>query len=276
MSEAVHQIPRLSPSIGHKLTTESALSAWSAHRLLGGHRQKTTDSQREGSLWHAALLEEGKGIEVIDSDAFRTKEAKEAKAKAEHDGKIPIVAPKWEAMQGAIVKIREQLAAHDVLLDGVVEERMEWKEWSSNGTWVDCSGVIDHRQGLRIDDLKTGKTCVSLHVATSLVSKSHALLQDAAYRNAVAAKAGEDKERCVVRFVFVQTEEPFTVTPVTMSGEFRALSELRWQRAIDDWAKYLGRGTDRKYWPGPVEGCGIIHPPGWAMAQELEVEAMRS
>lgn len=278
MSEGTNQIPRLSPSIAHKLLTESALSAWSVHRLLGKRRQKTTTSQREGRLWHAALLESytgNEGVKVIEFDSFRTNAAKEARDKAEHDGKIPVLAPKWEAMESAVLSIREQLAAHDVLLDGIVEERVEWNALSSSGEYVACSGVIDHRKGLRIDDLKTGSTCVSVHMATNLVAKSHALLQDAAYREAVATKLLEDMERCVVRFVFVQTEEPFTVTPVKMSGEFRQLSQMRWQRAIDVWAECLGKGTDRKHWPGPVEGCAMMHPPGWMLAQELELEAMK-
>lgn len=271
------QVPRLSVSIAHKLLAECPLSAWSAHRLLGNHREKKKDSQVEGQLWHAALLESGKGIEVIDCDAFRSAIAKEARDKALHDGKIPITAPKWEAMQGAVAAIQGQLRAHGIDLSGKVEERIEWDEESSSGEVVACSGYIDHRDGLKIDDLKTGSTCVSLSMASNLVMRSHSLLQDAAYRSAIATIHDEDKERVSMRYVFVQTQEPYTVTPVDMSGEFRELSHLRWRRAIDDWAKYLALGTDRKHWPGPVAKgkTGTIHPPGWALAQEMEVEALR-
>ena len=273
------ETPRLSPSIAHRLTTECPLSAWSAHRLLGNHREKKKESQVEGQLWHAALLESGSGIEVIDCDAFRSKIAKEARDKALHDGKIPITAPKWEAMQDAVLAIQAQLRAHGVELgEGVVEERIEWDQRTTAGEMVACSGYIDHRKDLQIDDLTTGSACTSKRMASMLVAKSHALLQDAAYRSAIAALHDVDLERIQMRFVFVQTQEPYAVTPLSMSGEFRELSLLRWQRAIDDWAKYLALGTDRKHWPGPVEEgeTGTIHPPGWMMAQELEEEAMRS
>ncbi len=271
------EIPRLSPSIGHKLTTECPLSAWSAHRLLGGHKQERKESHTEGLIWHAGIMEKGRGIEVLDFDAFRSKDAKAARDKAIHDGKIPITTPKWEAMQGGVERIHEQLADIDIILDGEIEERIEWDEQATTGETVACSGYIDHRQGLHIDDLKTGKACTSLHMAKRLIQGSHALLQDAAYRSAIATIHGEDRERCKMRFVFIQTQEPYTVTPVKLSGEFRELSFLRWQRAIDDWAKYLGKGRDRKHWPGPVERgvTATIHPDGWALAQELELEALR-
>ena len=273
----MREIPRLSPSIGHKLTTESALSAWSAHRLLGGVKSKPTDSQRDGRLWHAMLLEDGGGIEVLDFDSFRTKDAREARDKAEHEGKIPIVAAKWDAMKIGAHRILEQLHAAGIQLDGKVEERIEWNEQSTmTGESVPCSGYIDHRNDLRIDDLKTGEVCVTLNMAAGIIAKSHSLLQGAAYPSAIAAIHEVDRERVEMRYIFVQTKEPYCVTPVTLSGEFRELAHLRWQRAIDDWGKYLALGTERKHWPGPCEGIGVVHPPGWMMALELEMEAMRS
>ena len=274
----MNEIPRLSASIGHKLTTECPLSAWSAHRLLGNHKQKTTDSQLAGRLWHAGILEGNHGVEVLDFDAFRSADAKKARDKALHDGKIPITRGKWDAMQVGVARIREQLAEHGILFDGKIEERIEWDQQATTGETVACSGYIDHRQGLCIDDLKTGSACTSIHMAKSLIQKSHSLLQDAAYRSAIATIHGEDRERCEMRFIFVQTEEPYTDTPVKLSGEFRELSYLRWQRAIDTWAKCLGKGVERKHWPGPVApGCtDTIHPDGWMLARELEMEELRS
>ncbi len=272
------EIPRLSASIAHKLTTECPLSAWSAHRLLGNHKEKKKESQLEGQLWHAALLEGGAGIEVLDFDAFRSKDAKEARDKALHDGKIPLVRPKWDAMQPAVEAVLERLHAHGIDLDGVTEERIEWDQRATSGETVACSGFIDHRKDLVIDDLKTGSGFTSEHMAGQLIAKGHSLLQDAAYRSAISARLLEDIERVKMRYIFVQTQEPYAITPVEMSGEYKEISRLRWQRAIDIWAECLGKGTDRKYWPGPVEPGTIatVHPPGWMMAQELEEEALRA
>jgi len=269
------ETPRLSPSIAQKLLDECPLSAWSAHRLLGNHKVKATDSQREGRLWHAALLEDGAGIEVLDFKDFRTKDAREARDRAEHDGKIPMVAHKWEAMQVGMKRIKNQLADFGVFLDGKVEERIEWDEFSTSGAPVPCSGYIDHRIETVIDDLKTGETCTTEHMASMLIARSHALLQDTAYRHAICAIHGYEMERTTMRFVFVQTREPYSVTPVYLSGEFQELSVLRWQRAVDTWAECLAKGTDRKHWPGPVEGCVAVHPPGWMLSQEIELEALK-
>ncbi len=268
------ETPRLSPSIGHKLTTESALSAWAAHRLLGNFRKPATESQIAGRLWHAAILEGGAGVEVLDFDAFRSKEAKEARDKALHDGKIPIVRAKWDSMQEGVGHIHAQMKSFGFSLEGKVEERVEWDEQTEDGELVPCSGVLDHRDGLAITDIKSGSGGVTPHEATGLIARSHAILQDAAYRSAVAVKFDVDRERVDMIFLFVQTEEPYAITPVELDGEFRELSHLRWRRAIESWRKCLSAGRERKHWPGPVSGTQQIHPPGWMVAQELELEAM--
>ncbi len=268
------ETPRLSPSIGHKLTTESALSAWAAHRLLGNFRKPATDSQIAGRLWHAAILEGGAGVEVLDFDAFRTKEAKEARDKALHEGKIPIVTAKWDAMQAAVGRIHDELAGQGIMLQGHVEERIEWLELAEDGRSVECSGVLDHRDGGTTLDIKT-EPAPTKEAAARSIAKSHALLQDAAYRSAVESKHGIERERQDVIFLFVQTEEPFCITPVRMSGEYRELSHLRWRRAIEAWSECLSRGKERKYWPGPVDGIATIHPPGGMLSQELELEETR-
>ena len=270
------EIPRLSPSIADKVL-QAPILGWSAHRLLGNHREKKKESQVEWQLWHAALLEGGAGIEVLDFDAFRSKDAKEARDRALHDGKIPIVRPKWEAMQGGVEAIKEQLHTHGINLDGVVEERIEWEQRATSGEAVACSGYIDHRNGMTIDDLKTGSGFTSKHMAGQLIAKGHSLLQDAAYRSAISAIHLEDLERVKMRYVFVMTQEPYVVTPVEMSGEYKEISRIRWQRAIDIWAACLANGTNRKHWPGAVEAGTIatVHPPGWMMSQEMEEEALR-
>ena len=66
------EVPRLSPSIGHKLITKSALAAWAAHRLLGNFRKPPTDTQISGRGWHAAILGDEESIEVLEFDTYRS------------------------------------------------------------------------------------------------------------------------------------------------------------------------------------------------------------
>ena len=269
------EVPRLSPSIAHKLTTESALSAWANHRLLGNHREPASTSQMEGRMWHAAILGEDEEIVVVDVADFKTKAARDERDTILAQGKIPVAAPKIAELQDAAARIVEELAKHGIILNGACEERIEWTEYTEGGAEVKCSGILDHYNGAVIHDLKTGKTATSIHQAAMLIARSHALLQDAAYRSAVCDGDDIDPERIEVVFAFVQTREPFSVTPVTLAGDFRELSHLRWRRAIEEWHKCLSKGTEREHWPDVTEGITPVSAPGWMISQEIELEAMR-
>lgn len=278
MSEEVGEageVPRLSPSIGHKMIRQSALAGWAGHRLLGNYRKPTTDSQLAGRGWHAAILGDEESVEVLEYDTYRSADSKIDKAAVEGRGNTPILADKWEIMLEGSARIREEMEKIGIVLNGQVECRVEWFEDTQFGKPVACSGVIDHIDGCHIDDIKTGAAAVTKEEAASLIFRSHSLLQDAAYRGAISSIRNIDLERCEMSYIFVQTEEPFAITPVEMSGEFREISYLRWQRALDLWAECMDGGTDRKHWPGPCRGLETIHPPGWALAQELEWEAQQ-
>jgi hypothetical protein len=270
------EVPRLSPSIGHKLVAKSALAAWAGHRLLGNFRKPPTDTQVAGRAWHAAILGDEESVEVLEYNTYRSSEAKVERAGAEARGQTPVLVDKWNVILEGRDRIREELEHLGIVLNGKVEERIEWFEDTQFGKPVACSGVIDHRDGCHIDDIKTGPAAVTKQEAAGLIFRSHSLLQDAAYRSAISTIHGIDLERCEMSFIFIQTEEPFAITPVEMSGEFREIAYLRWSRALEMWAECMDGGTDRKHWPGPCRGLETIHPPGWALAQELELEALAS
>ena len=269
------EIPRLSPSIAHKLTTESPLSAWAAHRLLGNFGEASTDAQLEGRLHHAAILMDHAGIDVVDADSFRTKAAREAKAEILAAGNTPVLIEKWDNMQLSAAAIRGQLEQYGIVLDGESEQRFEWDEYTEDGAAVACSGIIDHYLGNRIIDLKTSKTATTTRQAVQNIASGAALLQDAAYRDALHWDDGPPPGQIEVIFAFVQTQEPFSVTPITLAGDFRELSHLRWRRAIETWHQCLSNGLGREFWPGPVDAITAVSPPGWMVSQEIEWEAMR-
>jgi len=276
------EIPRLSPSIAHKLTAVSPLQAWASHRLLGNFRKPPTTAQLDGRMWHAAVLEgagasaEGDDLCIIDVDDFKTKAARELRDEAIANGQVPVVRARYDLLAPAAERIRIALAHKDVPLAGAVERRIEWSERTEKGAEVLCSAVLDHVDGYRIDDLKTGPSATPRTQAGILISRSHSILQDAAYRSALAAEDDLDPERIDFVYAFAQTEEPFSVTPVRMSGTFREVSHLRWRRAVETWHECLSKGTDRKYWPDATEdGIGVVDAPGWLMSQEIELEAMR-
>jgi hypothetical protein len=269
------ETPRLSASIAHLLNEESPLSAWAAHRLLGNFRKPPSDSQIEATLWHAGILADESKVTVVDAENFRTKEAREQKAEALSAGRTPVLAGKWENLNLGAARIRGELERLGITFDGAVEDRIEWDEYTEDGEAVSCSGYVDHWNGTAIHDVKTSPGPVSLFQAAMLIAKSYSLLQDAAYRSAIATLHDLDQERLDFVYVFAQTAEPFSVTPVRMSGEFRQLAHLKWRRAIETWHRCLSGGVNRRFWPGPVGGITTVHPPGWMISQELELEALR-
>ncbi len=269
------EAPRLSPSIASHLIEESPLSAWAAHRLLGNFRTPPSDSQKEGRMWHAAILEQSDEIIVVDVKDFRTKDAKETRDLILAEGKIPVTAAKFLELEPAAERIREALLEQGVdLSGGEKEKRILWSEATEMGAEVLCSGVLDFLSTHCIVDLKTSKTPVSIRQATMLIANSNAILQDPAYRNAVASFRQGPGVLPVI-FAFVQTREPFAVTAVTLGGDFIELAHLKWRRAIETWHKCLAAGTDRKHWPGPVSGITPISAPAWMIGQEIELEVLR-
>lgn len=179
-------------------------------------------------------------------------------------------------MQEGVCEIRESMRKLDVKLTGECEKRYEWEERDDEGNAVLCSGIVDHVDGTHVDDLKTGPGITTTDQAAMLIARSHSILQDAAYRSAVSKDLGTDLERCSMRYVFVQTQPPWSVTPVVLDGEFREVSFMRWRRAINVWSRCLRAGTDAEHWPGPVTTTTEIHAPGWLLAQEIAHEEMAS
>lgn len=267
----------LSPSIAQRLLSEGPLSAWANHRKLGNLAGPPSDSQLEGRLVHAAVLEDTSDLVIVEADSFRTKDAKAIRDAALADGKTPVVAPKWEGFKKRAFGIRESLANRNVFLDGRTEVRFNWVEDVEGGRIVNCSGVLDEwNEGDMVTDLKgCGSTFPTTHFCKGQISRSHALLQDAAYKSAVAERLGCDRDEVTVRFAFVQTEEPFASKIIELSKEFQEISYIRWRRAIDQWHELLELGVEKEHWDRDMD-VETIYPDGWLLTQELELEAMES
>jgi hypothetical protein len=263
----------LSPSAGFAITNESPLVAWWFHRLLGGHRKKDSDATISGKLFHAGLLEDGAGIEVIDADAFRTKDAKAARDLAIAKGLIPIVKPKWEAMQPTLERIKESIENAGYSLGiGKCEARIQWTEPADNATGgVVCHARLDwiSHDCLHIIDLKTTEGSVHPDTCAAKLVREGGALQEAANIGAISRLFPELAGRIDFTFLFIQTKEPFDVVPIESDGSMRELGEAQWQRAVKLWAECMESGK----WPGHSTGRPVrVGAPAWALAREMMME----
>lgn len=275
-AEKLPEVPALSPSIAHVLTSESALHAWTIHRLLGNRPKKVTDDQERGRLLHALVLEAGAGIEIIDADDFRTKDAQRERDGARAAGKIPVCGPKHVEALVTAGKIRERIDEIRIrgeridLSAGIAEQRMEWSEFAVHGD-ITCHGHIDW---LRNDhqlvlDLKTGDGSGHPDMCAAKLLRSAGVIQDAAYRRAVESLDKRVAGRVEFVFLFAQTVEPFAVTPIECAGSMREIGVNRWERAIELWSRCLATN----HWPSYATAPVRVEAPAWAVARELMEDA---
>lgn len=263
------EIPRLSPSTAHILTSESPLHAWTFHRLLGGLSRPDTDATRKGRLFHDLLLTGGQDIEVYDFDDWRKKEARESRDDALVRGKTPLLRHQHVEMQDAVAIVRQRLAEDGIdLARGRSEVRLEWEEPSTYDS-VQCTGRVDwiNESFLTIRELKTGDRSISPDQCAARLVREGGAIQAAAYASAIGRLWPELMGAVEVEFIFIETAPPYAVMPAVCGGSMQEYGERRWLRAVETWAECRARNR----WPGP--GRERLEAPAWAIARELLEEA---
>jgi hypothetical protein len=280
MEQRAKETPALSCSIAQVLLEESPLHAWTIHRLLGGRPRPTSDSQRAGQLIHKLLLSGGDGVEVIEFDDFKKKDAQAARDLAISKRLTPVVRPKYDEAIEVVARIRDQIAelANEPDLrqlaewdEGKFERREEWYE-SGRGGRVLCHGGLDwiSPDETLVVDVKTTPGNAHPDICAAQCAKSHTVLQDAAYPRAVWSRRADLVGRVRVLFLFCETTDPWVVTPAYFGGSMGELGAVRWQRAVDLWSECL---RDNR-WPAYTKGAAILEAPTWAVSREITAEAM--
>ncbi len=254
-------VPSLSSSIAKTLIQKSPAHAWLEHPRMGNQRKPPSEDMDEGTLIHKLLLGEGAIIQIIAADNFRTKVAQEARDAATARGAVPVLARKYDAAQIAVAKIRENIAACGINLDGANEVAIEWQEDGVLGDPVTCRCRLDHAwiDDGRIIDIKKCESAHPKDAARAVVTYSYAL-QAVAYTRALEALKPEFQGRAKFAFLFVEIEPPYAVLPAWLSGTFVELGTRQWTRAVRTWERCLAAND----WPGySREAIPLIAPP-WA------------
>lgn len=269
-AEKLPEIPALSPSIAHLLTSESPLHAWSAHRLLGNKPRPPSDGMTKGQIIHALVLNDADRLEVIDADDFRSKAAREARDAALLAGKTPVAGPKYaEALEVADRILQRIIELGYDLSKGTTEQRIEWAEGAVHGDII-CHGHLDWLRNDRqlVIDLKTTDQSAHPDLCAGRLLRTAGVIQDAAYRRAVASRDPRLAGRVEFNFLFAQTVEPFAVTPIECAGSMREIGENRWYRAIELWSRCIKTNQ----WPSYSQSVVRVDAPSWALARELNNE----
>lgn len=273
--------PRLSQSLATVCVNQSALHAWAKHPLLGAGPAYETSTD-DGTIVHALILEpDSNAILEVDPSSIKTKggeaakspfsttEGKAIKAQALADGRIPMLSDVLGASKYKANAVRQRLASHPVtpvlFEDGQAEVVIYWNEETPSGL-VRCRARLDYLQvredGVRIIDLKTTGSAHPRDLKATAWRFGYDI-QGAAYERAVTALYPQFAGRVETVFAFVETDKPYAVNPITLSGEFKRMGDARWERGRDRWAESLARDEWACYQGGTIE------PPAWALSEEM-------
>lgn len=255
--------PSLSSSCAKQMVDESPLHAMTAHPRFGGAGSESTDAQDEGSIFHSLVLGKGTQAAVIPAESFRTKAAQAERDAAAASGRIPILKHKYEVLVEMADRTRERLADFGVRFNGRSELAVTWRErvHCSDAT-VQCRAMFDHvvlNDGV-IFDLKKARDAHPDKCSRSISEYGYDI-QWAAYTSAMRALRPELAGKEEMIFLFCEPAAPYDVTPVRLGGEFRALGEFRWRRAVSLWHQCTTTGR----WPGYTDRPVEASPPTWAL-----------
>lgn len=265
--DAYHLLPGLSATTAKTLIARSPLHAWHAHPYFGAANDNApTKPMDQGTACHTFLLGKGKRIACLPFDDWRTKAARETRAKTRKAGMVPMLHEDYTAASILADGIKARLKTdHDLELDGTSEQAMEWHEDSSAGP-VLCRGMMDHvwiDRGL-ILDLKMVDDASIAAIERTCETFGYGI-QASAYRRGLGQCFPDLMGRVKFLFLFVERDAPYASNLVEPDGVFAELGERRWLRAVERW----GRALKEKQWPAYGSRINRITAPPWAVTRDM-------
>lgn len=274
--EAYHKDPcekvSLSSSIAKEITQRSPKHGWTKHPRLGGAKDDTEDEMPDpkqtkateaGLLLHTILLDAGDEVEVCPFENWRKDVAKAQRDLARLQGRIPTLPHLKTAADIAAVEIRKQLDAMGldyVFRHGMKEVVIAWEE---DGVWlramIDNLIIDENSKTAELWDLKsTGKSSHPEACGKQIGDLGYDLSLEFHARGLVALRP-ELAGRIKKRWIFAETNAPYSATPVEIAAEWEMAANVRCERAIALWRRCME--TNR--WPHYVENITRLEPRPW-------------
>lgn len=256
--------PSLNATTAHEIVSESPLHGWTIHPRLGGRAGggAGTKAMNDGSLIHKLLLGKGQEIAIIESDAFRTNAAKDARDAAIADGLLPVLRHNYESKLAIAERVRERCAAKGYVFDGQSEVAIEFDDGG-----VLCRAMLDHVNVAdgSILEVKHVARANPRQIARSFFDFGYDI-QYTAHTRALAALRPEFAGRINFTFLFIESEPPYSIVPAKPDGALREIGALRWDNALRIWRECLESGK----WPGYCDGApAILEAPAWLVTEQL-------
>lgn len=261
------ETPRLSYYIASILIDKTPAHAYHEHRLLGGHKKRPTQLMDEGRIFECLLMDHPLDfIEIIDSQDFKNKNAREQRDAALEQEKAPILKHKYDDLVEKMPEIKKALLSKGI--DFSVGEKRKRVEWESNG--VKKSGELDWMNisngRLKIVDVKKTTNANPFQLAKHIPDMNYDV-QYAFYTDWAKTAHPEYSGRIDYELVFFETKSIVCVTPVGIRGQMAWLGESKMKRAEMIWQRCI----ERNEWPDYTNKTIFLDPPIWSVKQEEEI-----
>lgn len=266
--------PSASSSILKVMDTESPRHAWTRHpRLNPDYEGENKAAFDLGTAAHALILGDDVGIEVIDADSFRTKDAKEARDNAYAAGRVPILVEKMAEVRALAEAFKAQLASSELgnfLENTEPQVTLVWEE----APGLLCRALLDWHpdnphEAVFFGDLKSTTAGANPHGdgLWRRLNGTGADIQAAHYMRGLTALYGPNPRR---RWIIptIETTPPYALSLCEFSSSAMAQADYRLDHALARWKRCLDTGK----WPGYPANVITVEPPPWIESQLMERE----
>lgn len=226
-----------------KTLSDTGISMSEVKVLLSTNEHKRTFDV--GSLAHALILEGSldRLVERVDVDAWRTSDAKQAKAEAYAAGKIPINNSEVESILQPVERMADSVMSHRLASSLLTDFSPEVSAfWEQDGIPLKARFDAYRETHGQIIDLKTTRSARPGDVRKSISDLGY-YIQSQHYLNGAQAVTGFIPDW---KFVFVQNCEPYTVSVGSLEPEALRQAQARIDIALRRYQEAQSSGN----WPG--------------------------
>jgi hypothetical protein len=267
------------PVPGGSLSASGAKTLLKAPAKFAYEREHGRAPKREFDIGHAAhLLTLGAGpeLEVVHAPDWRTKAAKEQRAKAREAGRVPVLAREFDTVSDMVYALRQHPIASELLDPTTMRPEVSvfWRDVWHPTVWrrgrLDAISKPDADGGQIIVDYKTCNAADPDSISKALWTYGYAL--QAAWYTEAAAAALPDRLIACDRFLFVfqETTPPYLVTVAEPSPDALRVGEKLAREAVGLYAAH----SQTNHWPGyvPEDEIPLIGLPPWIERQHATDE----
>lgn len=265
--------PSFTQSLAKLIIERSPMHAKIAHprlvppELEDEPAEKYSAAQAIGNMVHMSMIGRGKEVAVGDYDSWRSDKAKAFRAEAEAAGKTVILYKHSLRAHSMVLAIRLRLGQAELdgaFRDGDGEVVVAWQE---DGFWFRT--LIDWMESpALLYDLKTTGLSCAPHSIGRMIESAGWHIQAAMHERALDAVDPDNAGRRKFRFIAVENEPPFALTPVELDEHWLTLGRKQLAYAIAAWKTAMARNQ----WPAYPTRLIVPEYPSYREQQWLDRE----